>query len=375
MKPRLRILIIENSRHVTGALKSIFAMTQDLHDSFEFIFILPSGSAATPWIQSRSSTRVIEVPMKEIARSWRVTCYIPMLFINAFRVKRIIQKEKIDIVHSNDVYNLIGPTLKFFGFKFKYLCHIRFLPGGFPPWLFNFWIRRQLAVAERILVVSDFLKNQVLHDPKIHRIHCRILSSSSDDSPPVRSGNTILYMANVIPGKGHDYAIRAFAQLHQKFPSWKLKIVGSDMGLEKNRRYINQLKAMAVKLQVADKIEWKDFVSAVVTEYKTADIFVNFSVSESFSMTCLEAQYYGCCAVATTSGGPAEIIDDCVSGFLVPVGDINAMIKALGQLMSDRQLRETMGANGARIVREKFGVEKTSWELKNVYMVTFASAG
>ncbi|MEJ0034346.1 MAG: glycosyltransferase [Bacteroidota bacterium] len=89
-------------------------------------------------------------------------------------------------------------------------------------------------------------------------------------------------------------------------------------------------------------------------------------------MTCLEAQYYGCCAVATASGGPAEIVDDGVSGILVPVGDVAAMTGALEKLMSDSRLRESMGVNGERIVRERFGPANTSLVLRNVYMVTFA---
>jgi len=90
-------------------------------------------------------------------------------------------------------------------------------------------------------------------------------------------------------------------------------------------------------------------------------------------MTCLEAQYYGCCVVATNSGGPAEILTDGVSGILVPLRDNTAMRNALEKLMGDSQLREAMGREGARIVREKFGVANTSMMLRRVYVVTFAS--
>ncbi|MEI9917930.1 MAG: glycosyltransferase family 4 protein [Bacteroidota bacterium] len=374
MSSRRRILVIENSRQVTGALKSIVAMAEDLRDDFEFIFIFPSNSAARSWIQSRTNIRVIELPMLEISKSWRAVFYIPVLFINALRVKRIISRDKIDIVHSNDLYNLIGPVLRSFGVKFKYICHARFLPSGFPSWLYNYWVNRQLSAADKLIVVSDVLKSKLPDVPKVIRIYDRMLLSSSDNIKPNRPGNIILYMANIIPGKGHDHAIQAFAKAHEKFPSWKLRIVGSDMGLEKNRQYLSQLKSMAIRLAVDSFIEWNDFVSDVAIEYKNADIFANFSSSESFSMTCLEAQYYGCCAVATSSGGPAEIISDGHSGILVPVNDVAAMTAALEKLMRDSQLRESMGSNGAKLVRERFGPANTSGMLRNVYMVTFASS-
>ena len=368
MNDRKRILIIENSRQVTGALKSICAMANDLQNDFDFIFILPAGSAATKWLQSNSSFKVIEVTMMEISKSWRSILYVPSLIMSALRIKKIIQEEKIEIVHSNDLYNLIGPTLRSFGVKFRYICHVRFMPGAFPPWLYNYWLNRQLRAAEKIIAVSDVLKSKLMSDPKIIRIHDRMLLTSSDQPTGKRNGNTILYLSNIIPGKGHDRAIATLAVIHEKYPSWILKFVGSDMGLEKNRRYREDLKGIAASLGIDDAIEWNDFANDVAAEYSSADIFANFSSSESFSMTCLEAQYHGCCVVATNSGGPAEIIIDEKTGFLVAVDNINAMSGAVEKLMEDPPLRESMGAAGARNVREKFGPEKTSGALRSVYL-------
>lgn len=367
MSSRKRILVIENSRQVTGALKSICAMAGDLKGDFDFIFILPSRSAATKWLQSNSSFKMIEVPMTEISKSWRLLFYLPSLIVSALRIKSIIKKENIDIVHSNDLYNLNGWLLKSFGAKFRYICHVRFMPGAFPPWLYNFWLNRQLLVADKIIAVSDVLKSKLKSDPKIIRIHDRMLLQS--DQPGVkRNGNTILYLSNIIPGKGHDRALAAFASVHEKFPSWKLKFVGSDMNLEKNRLYRESLKGKAVHLGISNSIEWNDFANDVAAEYASADVFANFSSAESFSMTCLEAQYYGCPVVATNSGGPAEIIVDEESGLLVPVDNIISMAQALERLMQDEDLRESMGNTGARNVREKFGPEKTSGALRSIYM-------
>lgn len=343
-------------------------MTNDLANDFDFYFILPAGSAATPWLRSHSRSTIFEVSMTEISKSWKLILYIPLLIISSFRVKAIITKEKIDIVHSNDLYNMVGPALKFFGAKFRYICHVRFLPGAFPPSLFRFWINRQLAVAEKIIAVSDVLRDKLPANPKIVRIHDRMLLSSSIQTTNTRKGNTILYLSNIIPGKGHDDAIEAFAVVHKKFPSWKLRFVGSDMNLEKNRRYRDSIKNKTVNLGIAAAIEWKEFADDVASEYSSAGIFANFSIAESFSMTCLEAQYYGCCVVATRSGGPSEIVDDGTTGFIVPVHDVQAMATALAKLMEDPALRESMGSRGASAVREKFALEKTSGALRSLYL-------
>jgi glycosyltransferase involved in cell wall biosynthesis len=251
--------------------------------------------------------------------------------------------------------------------KIPYICHVRFLPGGFPSWLFRFWVNRQLASANRVVAVSDFLKSQLPADQKIIRIYDRMMPSPDDRVIPNRTGHWILYLSNIIPGKGHDLAILAFEEARREDPGWRLRIVGSDMDLEKNRRYRKQLDEMASRRGVEEAIEWKDFVDDTAAEYLSADIFTNFSSSESFSMTCLEAQYYGCCVVATNSGGPAEIIVDGKSGILVPVGDVNAMEKALTKLMADPSLRKSMGDFGAQHVRKKFAPSNTSEVLRSVY--------
>lgn len=134
-----RILVIENSVHVTGALKSICRTAYDLSSDFEFIFVLPSGSQARPWLESQGFVAIFEIPFLEISRRWKsLIAYIPALLNNARRLAKIVYKEEIDLIHSNDLYNLTMPTAKLFGVRQPYLCHIRFLPEKFPKSLFNF---------------------------------------------------------------------------------------------------------------------------------------------------------------------------------------------------------------------------------------------
>jgi L-malate glycosyltransferase len=94
---------------------------------------------------------------------------------------------------------------------------------------------------------------------------------------------------------------------------------------------------------------------------------LNFSESESFSITCLESLFFGCPIVATRSGGPAEIIDHGETGYLVPKGDVAAMVDHMTLLMGDPALRSRISDAGQRVVRERFSVENTSFKLKKVY--------
>lgn len=375
-----KVLIIENSVHVTGALKSMGAMVRELSHRFEFIFILPKRSHAIPWVNAnlpatsaeQVPVKIYEVPMVEISRSFvNLVSYVPALIINSIRVRKIIRDNNIDIVHCNDLYNLIPPFLKFFGARFSYVCHVRFLPDRFPPWLFRFWVKRQLSAAAKLFVVSEFLKAKLPADPKIVTVYDRIARDSNAFDPNNPATNVLLYLANVIPGKGHDVAIRAFRKLHHEFPDWKIRFVGGDMGLEKNKLYGTRLRTLGA--DVAQQIEWKGFTDDVETEYKNADIVLNFSESESFSMTCLEGQYFGRAVIATRSGGPAEIIEHGTTGLLVALADTDAIAEAMRQLMSDKSLRDRMGQHAAKVTRSKFGRETTTDALGKIYSAILPS--
>jgi len=87
--------------------------------------------------------------------------------------------------------------------------------------------------------------------------------------------------------------------------------------------------------------------------YRAADLSVLPSLAEATSIAGLEAMASGLPLVGTNVGGIPTIIDDTATGFLVPPRDPDAMAKALGQLIADRDLRQRMGtAARAKVERE-----------------------
>lgn len=364
-----RILVLENSVVMTGALKAIITSSEYLHSSFSFHFILAKGSIAGKWLEHGHFEGIHYWPITEISRRFSaLILYLPRLVLNGFRLKRFVKEYGIDLVHVNDVYNLIPVVAAFFGCRTPYVCHIRFMPAGFPPWLFNFWFKAHLRYAKRMVVVSNALKNSLPPNDKIEVVYNGTVFDGLP-SPEDHNEHThiLLYLANVIPGKGHNFALEAFLKIHDEIPEWKLRFVGGDNGFEKNRAYLMSLKEKAVNSGIADKIEWKEFVDDVQSEYKAADVVLNFSESESFSMTSLEALSMGRPLIVSDCGGPAEIVDNGVSGFLVPNRDVDAMADAILKLAKAPALRADMGRKGALQMRERFDARVTTKKLMAVY--------
>lgn len=367
-----RILVIDNSIDVTGALKSILRTAEELHHFFDFHFAIPTASKSRLTITKMGFTHIYELPMKEISkRTISLTLYIPFLILNALRLKKIIKKEKISIIHLNDLYNLLPVVVRLFGTTIPYVCHIRFLPDRFPPWLLNFWMRLHLKYASQIVAVSKSVADMLPSHPKIVVVHNELpsqerypeLTTLSDRKPSF----TFLYLSNYIRGKGQDFALEAFARVHQETPLWRLRFIGSDMGLRKNQKYRDWLMERAKVLGIEKKIDWFGFTEDVEKAYKHADIVLNFSESESFSITCVEALYFSRPVIATKCGGPSEIIDDNETGILVPNRDINAMANAMLLLATNYQLRKEYSDHAGVSVRSKFSFNQTSNKLYNIY--------
>ena len=372
-----RILVIENSIAVTGALTSILRTAHSLQSDFSFSFILPKGSAAKTLVHQKGFPDIEELNLQEIRKSFSsLLSYLPSLIINANRLKRIVKRKKIDLIHSNDLYNLAPPVAWIFGLRIPYVCHVRFLPDRFPWVLFRFWLGLHLLLAEKVIVVSDLLRKRLPPHSKIIFIPDNL---PEEEKYPIASFREMkpfvfLYLSNFMLGKGQDFALEAFNSIHMQIPDWRMRFVGGDMGMKKNKVYIEEQKKKAMQYAITDKIDWTGFTDDPELEYKSSDIVLNFSESESFSMTCQEALFFGRPLIATDCGGPAEMIDNGKTGLLVPNRNVPSMAKAMLDLATQANIRKKMASEARAAIRDKFSKENTSHVVKEVYRLIVNSA-
>lgn len=358
----LKILIVDNSKYPTGAIRSIVSVINSLHNNgFEFYFCSPRNFYAL--------NNFISIDFKELTKSVRSILYLPFLVINSIRILRLIGKENIQVVHFNDLYNMCGVIIKLVRPHIKVAYHVRLLPSSYVKKLYKVWQYLILKFANEIICVSEAVAS---HWPKRENIHVIYDAVGSVENLPVRVINnsdtiTFLYLANYIRGKGHDAALQAFSEVYRKNPNIRLRMVGGDMGLMKNREFKNSLIQYVATHQMNAVVSIEDFSENIEVLMKQADIFLNFSESESFSMTCLEALYFGTPCIATVSGGPSEIIENGVSGLLVPVGDISKMKEAMMNLASDVEKRKLFSINGRVRARSVFNIETQAAKLATIY--------
>lgn len=93
--------------------------------------------------------------------------------------------------------------------------------------------------------------------------------------------------------------------------------------------------------------------------YKNIDIFILPSIQpEPFGLVVIEAMNNKLPVVATNHGGPVEIIDNNIDGFLVDYKDAKEMAQVVNKLIKDKELRSYIAANAERKVKEKFNVSR-----------------
>lgn len=151
----------------------------------------------------------------------------------------------------------------------------------------------------------------------------------------------ILTAARQVEGKGLDQLLNAFAGM--KTPGWRLVLCG-DGPLRPS------LEAQAQDLGIADRVEFTGTVKDLAPWYRRAGIFAFSSLHEGFPNALAEAVVSGLpCVSYDCPTGPSELIEDGVSGRLVPVGDWQALRDALDDLASDEAKAERYGREGARM--------------------------
>ncbi len=364
----MTILIIDNSTAFTGAFKCALNEAELLSDEHRFIFVLNESSNLVQTLRDKGIT-VYTIPMVEIKRSLGVLLLYPFsLLRNTISLLKILHEEQVDVVQVNDFYNMLGVMAKTFGFKGKLLTYVRFLPSVMPGALRKIWINCGLKYSHRMIAVSDAVLKQLPAHPKAVRVYdpVQLTENLPEKDYTVKDTISILYLANYIQGKGQDAALEAFAIAYEQSKKITLTFMGGDMGLEKNRAFKQSLEERTKELGLSEVVQFAPFNSNIEASIKEADIVLNFSEAESFSMTCLEAAFYGTALAATRCGGPEEIINNGYTGITVPVKNINAMSDAILRLAEDAALRKQYAIAGKAYVRNKFNTEEYKQQMRQI---------
>lgn len=154
----------------------------------------------------------------------------------------------------------------------------------------------------------------------------------------------IIQVSRMEAWKGHMLHLQALSRLRH-LPGWTCWMVGGAQRPEE-RRYLEEVKALAVNIGVADRIRFSGERIDVPELLASADIFCQPNLGpEPFGLVFVEALTAGLPVVTTAMGGALEIVDDSC-GYLTLPGDPESLALALHRLIEHPELRKQLGSAG-----------------------------
>lgn len=232
----------------------------------------------------------------------------------------------------------------------------------------NIIIRHYLKkYVDKVFAVSSALK-KALNDNSINNveiIHNSIDINSFQIKPEkidefrqkynLKDKKIILFGGRLSEAKGGEKIIRAMSYIAQEVPETILLILGRD------NEYVHEILALAGKLKIEKNIVFIGWLwgEELKASYHACDIAVVPSLCfETFVMINIEAMVCKKPVVSTCFGGPSEVVQDGVTGYIINPFDIKNMAEKIIDILKNPQKAEKMGEAGYQRVVESFNLDK-----------------
>lgn len=307
------------------------------------------------------------------------------------RLRSLLKREPMDLIHTH-LYgaNLLGRSVgALMGIPVISSIHsVEFVPGLSRAYagisstklqILHLLDRLSRWVADpEFLAVSRYAQESAVQYLAIRPDRIRVIYNAvdpgmfkptGDDSSHLRSNLGIVAHAPVVlcvsrfhPEKGIRYLIEAVPSLAKRFPDVCVLSVGGGAP-----KAINAHRALAERLGVASRIRFLGTQADVRPYLQLCDVCALPSLTEGLALSLVEAMATERACVATRVAAIPEVVAEGRSGLLVEPADPPALAEAIASLLEDHDLRAKMGAEGRRIVLERFNINRNIHQLEALY--------
>nr|WP_249798418.1 glycosyltransferase family 4 protein [Bradyrhizobium zhengyangense] len=263
---------------------------------------------------------------------------------------------------------IVGVLLRALGWPFKLV----FTSAGqrHHTWITRWLLRQMDAIIATSDISASFLKVQSTVIP--HGVDTDVYA------PPVN--RAAAFAESGLPGryaigcfgrvraqKGTDVFVDAMCLTLPRYPDFTAVIVGQVTA--EQTPFANDLKKRieAAGLQSRIVITGELPIEEVQRWYQRLTIYAFTSRNEGFGLTLIEAMATGSALVAARAGAATLVVEDGVSGVLIPTGDAEALAAALEPLMRDVAAATAMGERGRARVLEKFSLDAEAVRIGEIY--------
>jgi glycosyltransferase involved in cell wall biosynthesis len=294
-------------------------------------------------------------------------------FLSALKLKRIVQKHNIDIIHTHNFKTSITAVYAkmFLNKDIKIIVSRHLVKKAKTDFIHN-WLYKHI---DYILFVSDLaLEEFLLTKPKIDKTKLRVIHNSVIPNPS--QANTIgireslsvseqtqivLFTGRIHKEKGLDVLIESIYNLKDK--DFVLLIAGDG-----KEDYKAELKEKINQLGLKDKVFFMGFLTNVSPIIKESDFGVCPSIGrESFGLSVVEFMLNGKAVITTNNGAQKEYIKDKETGILIQPNNVKELTNSIELLMTNKVLRESIGQKGKEYFDKELSYEQFYKKITTIY--------
>ncbi|WP_427162006.1 glycosyltransferase family 4 protein [Aliinostoc sp. HNIBRCY26] len=286
----------------------------------------------------------------------RGTVYQLFYFLEAGILAEQIRQRQLIHLHnhfgdSSCTVSMLAAALG--GFTYSFTMHGPYIFFEPHRWRIDEKINRALFVA----CISHYCRSQGMifasteQWQRMHIIHCGVDSGLFEIVTHQESSQRLLYVGRLAVVKGLPILLESVAILKRSHPKILLTVVGD--GPDRA-----QLAQMVKQLELDGNVKFVGYQSQteVRQHMQQTDIFVMSSFAEGVPVVLMEAMAAGVPVVATQIAGVSELVENGVSGYLVPPGDTASLADRIEKLLNDVQLRIVFGKAGRAKVEKEFNI-------------------
>jgi len=285
-------------------------------------------------------------------------------FFGAVMIGDRLERQGIHWVHSHytsTVAYLLGVT---FAGRIAYSLTVHG-SGEFED-VRGFRLAEKIQLARFVIAISSFGRSQMMKITPPQEWHkLRVIRLGIDPAlyrpatPDPSAPFTVVTAGMLVSVKGYPLLLEAIAALRRQGRSVRLRLAGD--GVDRP-----QLEEQARRLGLLpDAVEFLGWVAGdrLPEIYGSADALVLSSFAEGIPVVLMEAMAMGVPCVAPAIGGIGELIENRVSGLLVPAGDADAIATAIGMLIDSPPLRAAIAAAGREVIATRYSLDANTTAL------------
>lgn len=374
----MKVLYILNAKFMGGATISLFNMIETLKEAVTPVFVIPRKGFMDDTFKSfieKNDIKLYTIPLcvhaiykpNHFLRfiKWPFSCLLMCVrhYVSLPLLERIVNEEKPDIIHTN--VGVIWEGLEVAKKKsIPHVWHVREYQDKDFNWMIipskRVYINHLLS-SDAVITISNGIRMHfgLDNNSNVKTVFNGIYSSTECRLEMPKS-DYFICASRIVPEKGHEDVIRAFAEFHRNNSKYRLKIAGFG-----DNSFICRLRSLAKSLGCSESIDFVGYHKDMRNLLSHARALIVASRFEGFGRMTAEAAFMGCLVIGRKTGGTKEIIDKTGGFLFTNIGELEKEMEQISSIDDSKYL--ALAQRAQAVAKQAYSTENNASKILGIY--------